>query len=137
MQSKYLKMALSIVLAWLPALFWLVFAATGIVLGLGGLFSAEPLGGLAFIALGLGGILGFIGLTVACWTQKPLTRMLVIFLTWGVLSLLVVAGYLLFGADRNLSDPVTVLQLIYFLACPLGYGIYKVLSYLRTANAVQ
>jgi len=131
MRSRHLKMALSILLAWLPALFWLVFAATGVVLGTGGLISGEPLGGLMFIALGLGGIVGFIGLTIVCWTEKALTPLLTSFLACGVVSLLVVSGFLMLGGDWNLADPETSLKTIYFAICPLGYGVYRILSYFR------
>ncbi|TVS12637.1 MAG: hypothetical protein EA419_04315 [Wenzhouxiangella sp.] len=137
MESRYLKMALSILLAWLPALFWLVFAATGVVFGIGGLISGEPLGGLMFIALGLGGIVGFIGLTIVCWTEKALTPLLTSFLACGVLSLLVASGYLLPGWDWNLADPETLLKTAYFVICPLGYGVYRILSYFRRPAVVR
>ncbi len=93
MASRYLKMALAILLAWLPALFWLVFAATGMVFGIGGLM---------LIALGLGGIVGFIGLTIVCWTKKALTPLLTSFLACGVVSLSVMSGFC--DAGRQLES---------------------------------
>lgn len=137
MQWPYLKMALAVILAWVPALFWLVFAATGVVLGLSGLFSSDPLGGLVFIALGLGGILGFVSLSILCWTRKSLNRLLVVFLAWGALSLLVASGYLMLADKENLIDPETVFKLLYFVACPLGYACHQIWCYLRAPGTAQ
>jgi len=135
MQSTILTKALAIALAWLPALFWLIFAVTGVIMGTGSLFSEAPLGGLVFIALGLGGILGFIGLTVVCWTNKPMTTTLTIFLLCGAVSLLFAVGFLIVEGDWNLSDPITLLQLAYFVLCPVAFALYTIAGRFRTADA--
>lgn len=135
MTSTLWKRALAIGLAWLPALFWLIFAATGVVMGTGGLFSEAPEQGLVFIVLGLAGILGFIGLTVTCWTGRPMTRSLVFFLLCGVISLLVAVGYLVTAGDWELGDPVTILQLMYFVLCPVAFGAWKIATYFKASAA--
>jgi energy-converting hydrogenase Eha subunit C len=129
--STLWKRALAIGLAWLPALFWLIFAATGVVMGAGGFFSQAPAQGLLFIALGVAGILGFIGLTVTCWTRRPMTPTLAAFLLCGVVSLLVAMGYLIVAGDWELRDPVTIVQLLYFVACPVVFALAKVTLYLK------
>jgi hypothetical protein len=135
MPSTILTKVLAIALAWLPTLFWLIFAVTGIILGTGSLFSETPLGGLVFIALGLGGLLGFIGLTVVCWTHRPMTTTLTIFLLCGAASLSIAAGYLVIAGDWNLADPITLLQLTYFVLCPVAFALYKIAGRFRTADA--
>jgi energy-converting hydrogenase Eha subunit C len=134
LDSTTLKKALAIVLTWLPALFWLIFAAAGVVMGAGGLFSEDPEHGLLFIALGVAGILGFVGLTVTCWTRKPVGRMLAIFLFCGVTSLLVAVGYLVVAGDWDLRDPVTILYLVYFVVCPVGFAISKIGAYFKAST---
>ncbi|AKS42702.1 hypothetical protein [Wenzhouxiangella marina] len=133
--AAILKAGLAILLAWVPALFWLVFAGTGVIMGVGGLFSSEPWGGLVFIALGLGGILGFIGLTLACWTRWPMTRTRAIFLACGVISLLVAMAFLTIEGDRGSADPETILKVVYFVVCPVVFALHLIWKFLTGRDA--
>ncbi|MEN1726961.1 MAG: hypothetical protein AAGJ52_00850 [Pseudomonadota bacterium] len=129
MNPTVVNKALAIGLAWLPALFWLVFAAAGVILGTGGLFSEAPELGLLFIALSFAGVLGFFGLTWVCWTSKPVTTTTMIFLLCGVVSLLVAASFLVIEGGWNLGDPITLLQLTYFVICPTVFALINVRRY--------
>ncbi|WP_194867820.1 hypothetical protein [Pseudoalteromonas sp. PPB1] len=133
-----LIIGISIIIGWVPSLILVALACLGVFLGALSLFDKAFPMAIAFVTLGVMGILGFVGSTSVCWGLKISYRKRFWFLLCGVASLLVASLWLFNGSynQPNLHDDAAAYLFFYIFICPLLIGIFHVVLHLKSVGKV-
>ncbi len=133
-----LIIGMSLIFGWVPSLLLAALACLGVFSGALSVFDkAFPIA-LAFVALGVMGILGFIGSTSICWGLKISPWKRFWFLLCGVIALSIASFWLFYNSynQSNLHDDATIYLYGYIFICPLIIGIFHVGLHLKNVVKV-
>ena len=134
MDFRALLIGLTTVFAWTPSAILLVLALFGLVSAVINAAEVPFYFTLALILVGLGGVVGFLGLSSVCWglKLKPIVRQLCLII--GVITLLAVVIIGASSQNKLLHIGFNLVDIYIFIG-PLIFGLLHIIVFCLSSKA--